>query len=131
MAAYRRTSFYTDTPRGRLCLRIGVPHAELDALLAANGARSWAYVTVWNPGSIVLSEAENVGRQHALEQALRDGGFTFWRGEGVGDEGRWPPEPSVLVLGITRAEAVALGGRFGQGAILYGEAGGCPQLLGC
>jgi hypothetical protein len=86
-------------------------------------------VTAYNPGSVALGESENAQRQLLLEQAARDAGFAFFRGEGVGDDGQWPPEPSLLILGITRAQAVDLGRRFGQRAIVYGEAGWSPQLL--
>jgi hypothetical protein len=129
--AYRETSFWAGTPRGPLCVRIGVPNLVLDALLAGHGVCSWAYVTAWSPGSVRLNEEENVRRQYALEETLRQDGLTVFPGEGVGDDGRRPPEPSVLVLGISHADALALGQRFGQRAILYGEAGGSPQLLSC
>jgi hypothetical protein len=129
--AYRRTSFWADTPRGRLRLRIGVPNAELDALLAAEKVRSWAYLTAYNPGSVRLGESDNRRSQERLERAVREAGFSFFRGEGVGDDGDWPAEPSLLVLGITRGHAVELGKQFRQRAIVYGEAGGSPQLLMC
>ena len=129
MRAYRQTSFFADTPRGYLRLRIDERNPELDAVLAAEGAQSWAYVTACNPGSVALSKSENVQRQQMLEQAVREAGFVFFRGEGVGDDGQWSPEPSLLILGITRAQAVDLGRRFGQRAIVYGEAGGSPLLL--
>jgi hypothetical protein len=117
--------------RGRLCLRIGEPHAQLDSLLAAQGARSWGYVTAYNPGSATLNTDENVSRQDALERAVAEAGFLFFRGEGVGDDGQWFPEPSLLIIGITRAETVALGRRFEQRAVVYGEAGGSPHLILC
>jgi hypothetical protein len=129
MRAYRQTSFFADTPRGNLRLRIDERNPELDAVLATEGAQSWAYVTACNPGSVALGESENARRQLLLEQATRDAGFVFFRGEGIGDDGQWPPEPSLLILGIARAQAVDLGRRFGQRAIVYGEAGGSPQLL--
>jgi hypothetical protein len=130
--AYRRTSsFYANIFRGRLSLRIGEPHAELDFVARRSGARSWGYATAYNPGSSTLSEDENVSRQDGLENAAAEGGFLFFHGEGVGDDGQWFPEPSLLIIGITRAETVALGRRFGQRAIVYGEAGGSPQLIAC
>jgi hypothetical protein len=131
MAAYRRTTFAADTPHGRMGLRVDRPAADLDALLAERGVHSWAYVTACNPGSALLTEPENCRRQEELERQVRETGRVFFHGEGIGDDGRWPPEPSLLILGIGRAEAVDLGRRFGQRAIVYGEAGGSPQLLGC
>jgi hypothetical protein len=126
MRAYHQTSFFADTPRGRIRLRIREKSAELEAILFAEGAREWAYVTACNPGSRPLSHRENVRRQEALEREVSGRGLVFLRGEGVGDDGQWPPEPSLLILGIARDQAVDLGGRFGQKAIVFGETGGSP-----
>jgi hypothetical protein len=52
-------------------------------------------------------------------------------GEGIGDDGAWPPEPSILVLGIEREAAVQLGRLFGQRAIVCGELGGLATLVLC
>ena len=51
----------------------------------------WAYVTACNPGSMPLSDRENVQRQGAPEQAVSEEGFVFFRGARVGDDGQWPP----------------------------------------
>jgi hypothetical protein len=55
----------------------------------------------------------------------------MYTGEGIGVDGTWPPERSILVLGIEREAAVQLGGRFGQVAIVFGEAGGPATLVLC
>ncbi len=117
------------TPWGRLCLRIGEPNSALDALLSAENAGSWAYVTAYNPGSIPLGEHENARRQQMLEQTVREAGLLFFYGTGVGDDGQWPPGPSLLISRISRDQAVDLGRRFGQWAIVFGETGGSPELL--
>ncbi|MHA4899884.1 DUF3293 domain-containing protein [Enterococcus faecium] len=41
----------------------------------------------------------------------------------------WPPEASLLVLGVPAAEAEELGRRFGQVAVVVGERGGAGRLL--
>ena len=129
--AYRRTAFVANTPSGRLSLRIGQRSSTLDDLLTEQGVTTWAYVTAFNPGSIVLTHEENVARQRELECAVASRGFTAYSGEGVGDDGRWPAESSLLVLGIGRSDAVQLGRRFGQFAIVYGELGREAELLMC
>ena len=43
----------------------------------------------------------------------------------------WPPEPSLLVLGIPRKEALRLGRRFGQLAIVAGHKSSPARLLTC
>jgi hypothetical protein len=129
--AYRRTTFIAETPRGRLALRIGVRSAHLDALLASVGATTWAYVTAWNPGSVRRSDEENERRQRELAQGVADRGLIAYTGEGIGDDGEWPREPSLLILGIARAQAIQLGRRFGQVAIVYGELGAAAELVFC
>jgi hypothetical protein len=129
LSAYRRTSFCADTTQGRLVIRIGRTCLELDALLLSTGSATWAYVTAFNPGSVPLTDDENNARQRQLEDIVRELGYPMFGGEGIADEGVWPPEKSVLVLGIAREAAVELGGRFGQRAIVFGHVGGPASLV--
>jgi hypothetical protein len=131
LEAYRRTAFIAETPAGRLSLRIGARSAELDALLAVHGVGTWAYVTAFNPGSVSLTAVENSARQRQLEHTVMDMGLVSYPGQGVGDDRRWPPEPSLLVLGIAREAASHLGRQYGQLAIVYGEAHRPAELLVC
>jgi hypothetical protein len=131
LAAYRRTRFCADTAQGRLVIRVGETCAELDALLRATGCARWAYITAFNPGSFRLSDDENEAQQRELESALRQLGHPMFRGEGIGDDGTWAPEPSFLALCIEREAAVGLGRRFGQLAILCGDLDGSAELVLC
>jgi hypothetical protein len=126
-AAYRATTYTAETPDGPLALRIGAVDATLDRLLAARGLTSWAYVTAYNPGSIPTPAAENELHQRELRAAVTQSGYPFYEGTGVGEG--WPPEPSLLILGVNEAEAAVLGWRFGQVAIVVGERGGPARLL--
>jgi hypothetical protein len=129
--AYRSTSFFANTSRGRLCLRVGRMSPELDALLVACGVRTWAYVTGFNPGSILLTPDENERRHQRLEGEVRRRGYTTFVGEGIGDDGQWPPERSLLIVGIGRDDAIRLGREFEQRAVVYGDSGGPAMLLPC
>ena len=128
-AAFRATSFFVDGPAGRFAIRVGRPCAALDSLLEEHGAATWAYVTAYNPGSSPTPAAANVAGQRELEQAVGEAGYRYYRGEGAGDDGAWPPEPSLLVLGVSEAEGAALARRFGQLAIVFGERGGPARLV--
>jgi hypothetical protein len=131
LAAYRRTRFCADTTQGRIVIRVSESHPELDAILRATGLETWAYVTAFNPGSVRQSDVENDTRQRELEDAIRRLGHPMFAGEGIGDDRTWPPERSVLVLGIEREAAVQLGRRFGQRAIVCGQVGGLATLALC
>lgn len=52
-------------------------------------------------------------------------------GEGIGDDGQWAPELSLLVLGIDRNDARRLGRQYGQLAVIYGELNREAELLMC
>ncbi len=108
-------------------LRAGERSPELDALLASHAADTWAFITAWNPGSVVHSDAENATRMGRLRRTLS--GLTTYDGVGVDPAGEWPGEASVLVIGIPREEAVRVAAAFGQNAILAGTRGGPAELV--
>lgn len=128
--AYRDTSFIGDTPAGEIIIRVGKKSEALDAMLAKEGVRDWAFITAWNPRSQKLSEAENAARNDALREALRAKGVKFFEGKGVGPDGGWSEE-SVLAIGINREDALAIGRRYAQAAIVIGSAEKPAKLLYC
>ncbi len=112
-----------------LVLRIGEPSAPLDALLGAEGADTAAYLTAANPHGRLAGTIENVLASTALLEAQREAGYACFAGEGRDPQGEWPAEPSVLVVGITRAEAEVLGRGYEQNAIVFVEKGRAPELV--
>lgn len=129
-AAYRATAFWVeDAAYGSFSIHDGKPSEQLDHLLRVQGFSEWAYITPCNPGSRQLSDSENVERMRQFTEQLRQLGFRFYHGKGVGTIGSWPPEPSLLVLGITEPEAVRLARQFDQEAILLGRIGEPARLL--
>lgn len=128
-AAYRATTYRVFLPGGALDLRIDAAHPALAAWLAANGAARWAILTAFNPRSERRPAAENLERQAALEVALLEAGWEPFAGENVADSDAWSPEETCFVPAIDLAEAMALASRFGQNAIVFGEADGLPRLV--
>jgi len=107
-------------------LRIGVHGPDLDRLLATHGAATAAFVTAANPRGEARTHAQNEAAMAALRASLE---LPWLAGEGRDPEGRWSAEPSVLVLGISRPDAEALGRRLEQNAIVFVERGRAPELL--
>lgn len=128
---YRATSYIVEAPGGAITIRIGRPNGELDHLLERMGADEWAFITAWNPNSLLLPPAENDRNNNDLRERLDRMGLRHVSGEGAGDDGEWPPERSFFIPGITRDEAVALGRRYGQRAIVAGRRGGAAELVWC
>ncbi|HVF49552.1 MAG TPA: DUF3293 domain-containing protein [Pyrinomonadaceae bacterium] len=127
--AYLRTSYRVEEVEKPFDIRVGQSSPQLENLLATYGATSWAYITAFNPRSIPLSLEENERRHVELLHAAQTLGCRTLVGHGVGDDGVWPPEKSLLILDIDRHTARELGVRFEQNAILVGERGGLPELL--
>ena len=126
--AYESTRYEAHLPQGTVMLRHGQPAPALDPLLKP-GAPGWAFVTAWNPGSRRLSRPENERRQAALVREL--GRYRLFHGAGIGDDGKWPAEQSILALGIPPAEALARGRAWGQFAVLLGARGEAARVTSC
>lgn len=123
LAAYRQSEYAVFEPE--IVLRVGEPNPALDRLLAGAGVASAAFLTAANPRSERRPAEENRAALARLERSL---GRPFLRGEGRSADRSWR-EPSLLVLGIPRGEAEALGREYAQNAIVFVEKGRAPELV--
>jgi hypothetical protein len=129
--AYLRTTFIAETPNGQIEIRPGSSSVALDSILRKNRVAEWAYVTAYNPGSRLMSDEINKRAHETLRRVVSDRGLICFEGHGVGPGGVWPPEASLLVLGLSVDHARALGRQFGQLAIVVGRARESARLLAC
>jgi hypothetical protein len=131
-AAYLATDFVFEAEGQRYTLRVGEQNPQVRDLLAKQGAHGAAYITAFNPASLQLGEVHNTLAMRALRRDLKasDGeSWAVYAGAGQDRAGNWPPEPSLMVLGIDRAQAEKLGRRYGQYAIVWVDATGTPSLV--
>ncbi|GAA5785080.1 DUF3293 domain-containing protein [Chitiniphilus shinanonensis] len=129
-AAYRATRYVV--PSLALTLRVDAPHPDLDGELQRRGVAEWAFVSACNPYSAAqLCAHENLARHQNLIDAVRAAGWGCFEGAGEPAAGDWAAEPSLLILGIGRDEALALGCRFEQNAVVLGRLGGVAELAWC
>lgn len=128
---YISTTYRVDAPGGPIALRVGLPSAALDRLLKRRGQRTWAFITACNPHSRRLPGWRNLARQRRLQTLSGQQGFVALSGIGMGDAPGWPPEPSLLLVGIDRARARRIARLFGQNAIVAGRRGGAAELVWC
>jgi hypothetical protein len=127
--AFLSTSYWVEEVKRPFKIRVGKSNPQLESLLTKYGVTSWAYITAFNPRSIPLTCEENERRHVELLNTTQSLGCRTLSGHGVGDDGVWPPEKSLLILGIDRNRACELGRHFGQNAIIVGERGTTPELL--
>ena len=71
----------------------------------------------------------NVAAAVTLEQRLRTLGYPLLVGRALDPRGVWEPEESMLVLGIARSDACAIGRDFGQAGFLYAGHDAVPRLV--
>jgi hypothetical protein len=129
LALYRATHYEVDWERGAFVLRIDEPSAALADCHRAFGVSCSCFITAWNPRSQSVSEAVNAAAQERPLQFLRGGGYRTLRGRGRDPTGRWPAEPSLLVLGMNAGDARRAGRDFDQSAVVMAEADAIPRLL--
>lgn len=126
---YEATDFWVDdAPDGAFKIRCGELSPAVDRLLTESGLNDWTYITACNPRSQQLSDEENQRRMHDLEGRLNALPCSLYHGRGVGTFGAWPPEPSLLALGLSEDQALALGKEFEQAAIVVGRRGEVARL---
>ncbi len=128
-AAYRRTTYWIETPHRYYAIRIDEHHPELDEFLSSHGPHCWAVITAFNPDSQLLSPPENQVLAARLARAVEAVGFESFVATGAGWSGDWPPESGLLIVGIAEANARDLARKFQQKALVFGESGCRARLL--
>ena len=131
LQAYQQTTYTAWHQQQRLDIRIGQGCPALDALLQQNQKHEWAFVTACNPYSKELSPAENHSRHQALLAYIRPWGNLILEGQGIPDDPQWTPETSILILGISKPQAIQLAQHFNQNAIVAGQLAGQAELVSC
>ncbi len=129
IAAFHATGYGVEAPDAPFVLRIGEHSPPLAALMAAHAAPGAAYLTAWNPRSTQADPAANARAQDNLRTALAEQAIAFLDGWGADPEGRWPPEHSLLALGLDLPVAAVLADRFGQDAFVWSGPDARPQLI--
>jgi len=127
--AFLKTLYHVEAPEGSFVIRIDTNSLELDAILLAQHLENWAYVTAFNPQGCLALDAHNSEAQHRLECELNERQLLWYAGSTEAEHGDWPPEPSCLILDIDREDAIELGRRYGQAAIVTGFRGAKAELV--
>lgn len=123
--AYKNTKFKVYKPM--LTIEIGKINHELNALVLLHNSSEWAFITAYNPYSVILTKEENFERHNQLIELTKN--YATFEGHGVGEDPTWEPELSLLIIGITATDAKMLGVKFEQNAIVYGTIQTLPELV--
>lgn len=110
-----------------IIIEIGIINQQLDDLLLKHNSNEWAFITAYNPYSQVLTDEENEIRHSDLKVLTKN--YVTYEGHGVGEDITWKPELSLFIIGISKDDALKIGYKFDQNAIVYGKIEFAPELL--
>lgn len=125
--AYRKTRYHVLAAKS-FELVLGRSCAPLLDLYQQTGVSTAAFMTAYNPFSEAVGPARNQAAQEDLKRFLGARDIDYIEGIGEDPSGQWPGEPSVLALGLSLDDALLVGTRFKQNAIIWIGGDGVPEL---
>ena len=126
--AFEKAIYRVHSPQGDIDVRIGQLNRPLNKLLEQENSRGAAILTACNPGAQICSRAFNDAVQESLLRDLQKLDLRWWPATNLDPRGKWPDEPSLLVLAISLQQARWQARLFKQLAFVYIPANGKPQL---
>ena len=129
LAAWRAARYEVTAARPPFVLHVDEPSDALAACHLEHGVCCSAFVTAWNPGGRPVATEANLAAEAMLEERLRARGYWWLGGRCIDPAGAWPPEPSVLILGLDRDAAAALAREAGQAGLVCAAADAVPRLV--
>ena len=124
--AYLSTNFHVYAEE-EFMLNVGHFSKPLSELHKSHACDTSAVITAWNPLGVAQSDEANKKQNDTLKKIAQER-YTVIDAAGVDPKGEWPPEASFIILGISRYDAMELGQRFQQNAIIFNE-GAVPELV--
>jgi hypothetical protein len=125
LQAFLQTDYRVLPRTDALGVVIGDYHPQLDEIIEQ---RDWAILTAFNPGASVDEPDANEHRHQQLLAAIADAGLDFLPACNRDPAGRWPDEPSLLMIGAEAEWLIALARRLGQLALVAGRPGRIAEL---
>lgn len=110
-------------------LRLGEPSAALAAFHERHGVRCSAFVSAWIAPGEGLRAGENARRHAALGRDLARQGLPLLEGQSQPSADREAGRPGYLIAGLPMSQALGLGRRLGQHAIVWCADDAVPQRM--
>ncbi len=126
--AFEKAIYRVHSPQGDIDVRIGQLNRPLNQLQQQENSQGAAILTACNPGAQICSRAFNDAVQESLLRDLQKLNLRWWSAVNLDPAGKWPDEPSLLVLDISLQQARWQARLFKQLAFVYIPANGKPQL---
>lgn len=129
IASYRAADYRAGAGSAAVILHIDQYSESLSQLLAASGQQCAVFITACNPHSQPQSLAANQEAHAYLRDELKYLTDQIIEGTSSDPTGTWPPEQSLLALGVDLDKSKALGRQLGQNAVVWAGADAIPRLI--
>ncbi len=129
LQAYLNSTYITKKPD--LTIKIGEANQSLNLFLFDNNSFFWTFISASNPYSTVLSDDENELLYNDLIENVKTMKLRYCEGLGIPSDDQWKAEKSLLILDISKKEAIELGKKYNQNAIIFGKLNQAPELVFC
>ena len=116
--AYKATCYSILNPK--IDIYLEKENEALKSFLKEQSLDSWCFITAWNPFSKALSIEENTALNKKLEADLIH--YAIFPAIGKDTLGKWSPEISFFVGNISKEQAMFLGKKYEQNAIVFWDA---------
>jgi len=127
--AYKNTNYIVLADAGDFTLRVDQYSKALSDLYKSTNTQNAIFITAYNPLGRVRNAAVNEMANQRLYEYLRSIGARVIEGSGADPTGKWPPEPSLLALGIDLVSAERIGKLYKQDAIVWSDSDAIPRLI--
>lgn len=127
--AYAQTSYRVYVGRKYIDFRVGELVNSINWCYGRERITSWLFVSAENPYSCRLAIKENNVRTQRLARFLSKSCFKFVAGYGIPDHDNWPVELGFFLLNANFTNAVSIGRRFEQNALVTKRPLEPPRLM--
>ena len=117
--AYRETIYKIDAQNHPILMSVGHVSSETAQVMREAGVITAAFITACNPHSTPGDPSVWMDEQNNLAADIKSMDFATIDGQGHDGTGVWPPEPSLLILGISLSQAELLARRYGQNGFIW------------
>lgn len=117
--SYRDAVYVVHLGTRAVVLTVGQVSDELSGLMRERNVVSAAFLTAFNPHSVIANEQKNALQHSALIADLNALGCECIAGEGGDSQNLWPKELSILALDIPLEGAELIADRYQQNAFLW------------
>ncbi len=128
--AYENTNYHVFYDE-EIIINIGKKNTDLNKLFKDKNLISASIITAYNPFSEIMTDEQNISAQLRLKKILEDSNSFYLNAIGKDPKNKWKGEASFFIENISKENAIKLGRKFNQNAIVWIDQNLIPELILC